>query len=314
MTSTSPMPLSETIKVDIGVCTYRRPMVVSTLKSLFDMEIPEGVIVRIIVADNDAEPSAQASIDGLRATSPFEILYVHCPKSNISIARNACLSNCQADYLAFIDDDETAPRDWLSQLLETARESGAEAVLGPVTAIYGADAPEWMRKGDFHSTFPVWVGGEIITGYTCNTLLRMNAPSVEGRRFALDLGQSGGEDTHFFSHMHAAGGRIAFAEKAVLSEPVPATRASFMWLAKRRFRSGQTHGRLLAEKKPGVKRIAQVATAAAKVMACTGFALLTCFDAVRRNRQLLRASLHMGSVSGAIGIREIRQYGAAEAL
>ncbi len=87
-----------------------------------------------------------------------------------------------------------------------------------------------------------------------------------------------------------------------------------MWLAKRRFRSGQTHGRLLAEKKPGVKRIAQVATAAAKVMACTGFALLTCFDAVRRNRQLLRASLHMGSVSGAIGIREIRQYGAAEAL
>ncbi len=71
MTSTSPMPLSETIKVDIGVCTYRRPMVVSTLRSLFDMEIPEGVIVRIIVADNDAEPSAQASIDGLRAASPL---------------------------------------------------------------------------------------------------------------------------------------------------------------------------------------------------------------------------------------------------
>lgn len=45
-------------------------------------------------------------------------------------------------------------------------------------------------------------------------------------------------------------GGIVFAEDAVLSEPVPENRASFMWLAKRRFRSGQTHGRVLAEKSP----------------------------------------------------------------
>lgn len=313
MTLAPLVPVPEMTKVNIGICTYRRPAVVATLKSLFEMDIPQDVSVRLIVADNDEEPSAQASIDNLRETSPFEIEYVHCPKSNISIARNACLSACTADYLAFIDDDETAPKEWLAELLMTARASGAEAVLGPVTAIYKTNVPNWMRKGDFHSTFPVWVNGEIITGYTCNTLLRMNAPSIAGRRFALSLGQSGGEDTHFFSHMHAEGGRIAYAEKAMLSEPVPDTRASFMWLAKRRFRSGQTHGRLLAEKKPGLRRVAQVAIAGAKVAACAGMALLTCFDAVRRTRQLLRVALHMGSVSGAVGVREIRQYGAVEA-
>ena len=312
MTSSPLNPVSKTIKVDIGICTYRRPAVVATLKSLFEMDIPQGASLRLIVADNDVEPSAQASIDELRGTSPFEITYVHCPKSNISIARNACLSACDADYLAFIDDDETAPKEWLSELLATARDTGAEAVLGPVTAIYSFKAPDWMRKGDFHSTFPVWVGGNIITGYTCNTLLRMDAPSVKGRRFALSLGQSGGEDTHFFSHMYAAGGRIAFAEKARLSEPVPETRASLMWLAKRRFRSGQTHGRLLAEQKPGAHRIAQVAIAGSKVVICAGFALLACFDPVRRNRQLLRTALHMGSVSGACGVREIRQYGTVD--
>ena len=86
----------------------------------------------------------------------------------------------------------------------------------------------------------------------------MDAPSVKGRRFALALGQSGGEDTHFFSHLHAAGGRIVFAEDAMLSEPVPENRASFLWLAKRRFRSGQTHGRLLADRKPGIRRVGQV--------------------------------------------------------
>lgn len=304
---------STPIKVDIGICTYRRPAVVATLLSLFELDLPQGVSVRLIVADNDAEPTAKDSIDRLRENSPFEIEYIHCPKSNISIARNACLSACDADYLAFIDDDETAPREWIAELLKVAQATGAETVLGPVTAIYKDSAPGWMKKGDFHSTFPVWVNGEIITGYTCNTLLRMDAPSIKGRRFALSLGQSGGEDTHFFSHMHAAGGRIAFAEKAMLSEPVPDTRASFMWLAKRRFRSGQTHGRLLAEQKPGLRRLPQIITAAAKVGYCGFFTLLTAFDPVRRNRSALRAALHMGSLSGAFGVREIRQYGTVEA-
>jgi succinoglycan biosynthesis protein ExoM len=313
MTATPAIIETHQIRIDIGVCTFRRPAVVATLLSLFKLEVPAGTKLRIIVADNDAEPSAKDSIDRLREKSPFEIVYIHCPKSNISIARNACLSASDADYLAFIDDDETAPRDWLCELLQTAKETGAEAVLGPVTAVYKPSAPSWMRKGDFHSTAPVWVNGDIVTGYTCNTLLLMTAPSVAGRRFALSLGQSGGEDTHFFSHMHADGGRIAFAKKAILSEPVPDSRASFMWLAKRRFRSGQTHGRLLAERKPGTRRIGQIVTAASKVGFCAASALLSAFSPVRRNRQLLRMALHMGSVSGAFGVREIRQYGTVEA-
>jgi succinoglycan biosynthesis protein ExoM len=299
--------------VDIGICTYRRPAIAATLLSLFEINVPDDVQVRLIVADNDVEPSAKATVERLRDSSPFEITYVHCPKSNISIARNACLSECKAQYLAFIDDDETAPRNWLTELLARARATGAEAVLGPVTAVYRDGAPEWMRKGNFHSTMPVWVNGDIITGYTCNTLLKMDAPAVKGRRFALSLGQSGGEDTHFFSHMHAAGGKIAFAENAMLSEPVPENRASFMWLAKRRFRSGQTHGRVLADKKPGVRRVVQVIKAASKVIYCGTMALITGFDVVRRNRYLLRGALHMGSASGAFGLREIRQYGTVEA-
>ncbi|MEJ8307530.1 glycosyltransferase [Agrobacterium larrymoorei] len=301
------------VKVDIGICTYRRPMVVDTLLSLFRLAVPKGVSVRLIVADNDAEPSARELIDALRERAPFPIHYVHCPKSNISIARNACLSECEADYLAFIDDDETAPSNWLSELLKTAEETQADAVLGPVTALYGNDVPSWMRNGDFHSTRPVWVNGEIITGYTCNTLLRMVSPAIKGRRFALSLGQSGGEDTHFFTTMYLDGGRIAYAENALLTEPVPESRASFMWLAKRRFRSGQTHGRLQAEQKTGLRRLPLIMSTAAKVTYSAAATLLTVFDPVRRSRSALRASLHAGSLSGIFGLREIRQYGAVEA-
>ena len=300
-------------RVDIGICTFRRPGLEATLRSLFALEVPNAVDVRLIIADNDQGPSAKPLVESLKPQSPFPIAYVHCPKSNISIARNACLSECEADYLAFIDDDETASPQWLAELLSIAGTDGAAAVLGPVRSLYDANAPDWMRDGDFHSTLPVWVGKVIKTGYTCNVLLDMRSSFVEARRFSLALGQSGGEDTQFFSEIHEAGGRIAFAEDALVYEPVPAGRASFGWLLKRRFRFGQTHGRILAEKSSTAALVKQVGLAALKVIYCALSTAATCFSPVRRNRNFLRGALHVGTLSGVLGMREIRQYGTAEA-
>jgi succinoglycan biosynthesis protein ExoM len=300
-------------RIDIGICTYRRPELEETLQSLFKLHVPEGTAVRLIVADNDAVPSAKGLVERLREESPFPIAYVHCPKSNISIARNACLAACEADYLAFIDDDETAEPGWLSALLNRAVQTGADAVLGPVRAVYSATTAGWMRDGDFHSTLPVFVGGQIRTGYTCNVLLDMRSDRVAGRSFALSLGQSGGEDTHFFTELTEAGGRIDFAPDALILEPVPEKRASFSWLAKRRFRSGQTHGRILASRNSGLARVRQTALAALKCGYCAAIVAGTLFLPVTRTHYALRAALHAGAVMGSLGMREIRQYGIAEA-
>lgn len=303
----------ETIRIDIGVCTYRRPELAETLRSLGELAVPENAVLRIIVADNDDSPSAKARLDALRSLVPHEIVYVHCPASNISIARNACLDNATGDFLAFIDDDEVASADWLVRLIETAEMTGADAVLGPVKAVYGTDAPGWMQRGDFHSTFPVFVGAQIITGYTCNVLLRLAAPSLAGRRFNLALGRSGGEDTEFFTHMHRMGGKIAYAPAAWVEEPVPAKRAAFSWLAKRKFRFGQTHGRLIDAKSGLIAKLRQVSVATAKCGYCALSGALRAFSPVRRNRYVLRACMHAGVVVGLLGVREIEQYGTAEA-
>ncbi|MBB5533974.1 glycosyltransferase [Rhizobium giardinii] len=299
-------------RIDIGVCTYRRAELEQTLRSLAAIAVPEGAEIRIIVADNDDVPSAQGRVNALRAVVPHEIVYVHCPSSNISIARNACLDNAAGDFLAFIDDDETASEDWIIRLMETAEATEADVVLGPVQAIYGEDAPRWMRRGDFHSTFPVWVGDRIITGYTCNALLRLAAPSLAGRRFSLALGRSGGEDTEFFTQMHRMGGKIAYAPAAWVQEPVPAKRAAFSWLAKRKFRFGQTHGRLIEARSGLAGKSRQLALAAAKSGYCALTGAIFLFSPVSRNQYILRASLHAGVVTGLLGVREIEQYGVAE--
>lgn len=165
--------MSATVQIDIGICTFRRPELAATLRSLAAVAVPPSATLRVIVADNDTTSSAKALVESLRPDLPFEITYVHCPASNISIARNACLDNATGEFLAFIDDDETASSGWLVRLLEEAQATGADAVLGPVRAHYAPSAPAWMRHGDFHSTFPVWVKSEIRTGYTCNALLRL---------------------------------------------------------------------------------------------------------------------------------------------
>lgn len=300
---------SKDIWIDICVCTYRRRQLEATLNSLGQLTLPDNCSMRAIVADNDFEPSAKEWIINIASKLPFEVRYIHVPAANISLARNACLDASTGDYIAFIDDDETASERWIAELLATALDTHADAVLGPVRASYDADAPRWMRRGDFHSTFPVWVRGEIRTGYTCNALLLRSSEFVASRRFDLALGRSGGEDTQYFTQLHEAGGKIAFAPQAWVFEPVPQPRARFSWLCKRRFRVGQTHGRILRGGASAGKRAGQIVLAGAKASFSLAMAIATAFSATRRNRSILRGIMHTGVVSGLMGIQEIQQYG-----
>ena len=297
-------------QIDVCICTFRRKEVADALRSLAAMDMPSGYRIGVIVADNDEQPTAKPLVTELAGQLGLPIRYLYSPARNISIARNACLEASDADFVAFIDDDETASSQWLAKLVETAETASADVVLGPVRARYSPEAPAWMRRGDFHSTFPVWVNGEIRTGYTCNVLLRVGAQSISGRRFNLARGQTGGEDTEFFDQVHKAGGMIAYASEAWVDELVTPERATFAWLSRRRYRVGQTHGHLLRSRSAGKASVKQLALASAKVTFCFGSAALTTISPTRRNRSVLRGIMHVGVLSGLLGVREIRQYGA----
>lgn len=297
--------------IDICLCTFRRPQVANCLRSLGNLKLPAGMQARIIVADNDETPTARDTVEKASRGLSLPVLYTHAPARNISIARNACLEVATAPLLAFLDDDEEATPEWIAELVATIAATKADAVLGPVRAIYPPAAPEWMKKGDFHATAPVWVNGEIITGYTCNVLLRRTSPAVKPLRFRLELGRTGGEDTTFFRELHHAGGRIAFAPQAWLTEQVPAPRMRLQWLALRRFRSGQTHGMLLLEQRgtSAAARATEIARAGGKACYCAIMAALTLFSPVRMRFWILRGALHLGVISRLLGKQELVQYG-----
>ncbi|MCB1782653.1 MAG: glycosyltransferase family 2 protein [Alphaproteobacteria bacterium] len=297
--------------IDICLCTYRRPQVAQTLETLAHQVLPEGITARVIVADNDETPSAKELVEQTAARLGLNLTYIHAPARNISVARNACLDAATAPLIAFLDDDEKAPSNWLAALYTQIEESKADVVLGPVRANYSPEAPDWMKRGDFHATKPVWVNGEITTGYSCNVIFRRESSALKSLRFRPDLGKSGGEDTFFFDAVHKSGGKITYAPEALLEEDVTPARATLSWLARRRFRSGQTHGLLLLEAAQGLypKRLRHIIIASAKAL----FSLCAAPLHIARKEHfvfwLLRATMHAGVVSRLLGKRELEQYG-----
>ena len=288
--------------VDVCVCTFRRLGLAATLASLKAQTLPADRF-RIIVADNDHEPGARPLVEqGLQAWGGF--LYLHAPARNISVARNACIDVATADYVAWIDDDEVADPDWLERLIEALEENDCDAVFGSVQALYPDDAPRWSVSADLHSIRPVQTCRGVDTGFTSNALVKRAV--IGERRFDPDLGRSGGEDTDFFTRLHADGARFAAAPGAVVRETVGQERLRLSWLLSRAFRSGQTHAR--RHLAPGSRRATQAGFALAKACACAGMALLRLASPAGWRRALTRGALHVGVVARLAGVREGQLY------
>jgi succinoglycan biosynthesis protein ExoM len=295
-------------RIDVCVCTYRRPQLAKTLVSLAGQALPQGLKMRVLVADNDTAPTARPVILDLAGRLGLDLVYLHAPARNISVARNACLEMADAAWLAFIDDDEQATPGWLAALVAEAGRGGWDAVLGPVRAQYGAEAPEWLAAGRFHATEPVWVRGRILTGYTSNALVARSPVERLRLRFDPRLGRSGGEDVDFFYRFTDGGFAIGYAPAAVVEEAVPPERLTTRWLVMRKFRAGQTHGARLARSGRGLRRLRHLCLAMAKVVYCGLGALANLPRPVARMRFALRGTLHLGVIFRLMGAREVELY------
>ena len=265
--------------------------------------------VRVIVADNDIWPSARKLVDALRAE-----LAVRGPLRPLPGVQHLDRPQClpRQRHAAISSPSSTMirrpRRRWLAELIETAAATGADAVLGPVRAVYAPSAPGWMRRGDFHSTSRSGSDGEIRTGYSCNVLLRRASPHVRAGASTWRSAGAAARTPNIFRICIKSGGRIAYAPDAVAYEPVTAKSRSD-------FRGWRSAASAPARPMAGCWRRKQRLAAASRASprprpsCCFGAALAFAPVAQLRNRQALRGVMHVGVVSGLLGVREIRLYG-----
>ena len=232
--------------ISVCICTYKRPQSLSGLLRAVAAQETGGLFTySVVVADNDRAESARALVAELAASAPIAMRYCVEPRQNIALARNTAIEHSAGDFIAFIDDDEAPPPDWLVRLLGAIRTYRADGVLGPVVPRFQVQPPEWIRRGKlFDRPSPptgTWLPWKQTR--TGNVLLRRSIFEPPDHRFRPECG-GGGEDVDFFRRMMAKGLRFVWCAEAGVEELVPAERCRRTYLLKRALlRGGARHNR-----------------------------------------------------------------------
>jgi succinoglycan biosynthesis protein ExoM len=295
---------SEKIELTVCICTFRRPSLFSAIDSIAKQSALTNASIRILVVDNDSEPTASSVTSEFRIRTNIPVDYKHVPGQNISTARNAALDAATTTWLAFLDDDEYASPNWLAELV--ASRNAANAVFGPCEAIYDDGTPDWIKQGDYHSN-RITESKRTTTGYTSNVLIDMAFVRRHGLRFDPELGRTGGEDTMFFHAMYRKGGVLKYAPNAVVYERVVPSRVNLTWIVRRRYRVGQVRA-LVSHKfdRAEYRRLAW--TAPFKVATCAIMSFFTILSRSRSMWWLMRGVFHGGTISYALGASIHEEY------
>ncbi len=295
-------------KVGICINTYRRTAsLTELLRSVAELNVPPEIDLVIVVVDNDSEESARTTVEAVQL--PWPIVYDVEPIRNISHARNRAMRRAlaeRADLIAFIDDDETASPQWLSELLRVRAETSAEVVTGPVVGRPPADAPAWAQRGEFFTRRrPLGSGAIVSVAETANALVARSVAET----FAFDpsFGLAGGGDSHFFVRARQAGARIVWAADAIVVETVPSSRATVRWLFRRAFREGNCGVFVERAVMPlhvwMPQRIAKTLARCAMGVGMLSLAVLG--GKVAAIRALRQLGLGLGALAGLVGYRYV---------
>jgi succinoglycan biosynthesis protein ExoM len=231
-------------KIAICICTFERPDGLRSLLHALDVQRLCAFStndIQIIVVDNSASASAAPVFLEYSRVGRFPTTFVHEKNKGLSNARNAAIESALAlkvAFFAFLDDDEIPLPDWIENLLATAVRTAAAAVIGPVLPIFEEPPPAWATASGFYAKVLPTRNGYIEDGHTANCLVSCAAVDVLKLRFDLRFNETGGEDTWFFKRLREGGGRIAWAEGAIVMELISKQRMTRGWMLRRWYRTG----------------------------------------------------------------------------
>lgn len=222
--------------VSIIIPTFRRPeRAVEAGRSALAQT--SGVEFEVVLVDNDPAGSA---LETLRALNDPRVTIVHEPRAGVANARNAGLRAARGDTIAFLDDDEIAPCNWLAELLRVQSAYGADVVFGPVrTRLLSQPRDHAAYFNNFFARDPGHSEGliDVFYGCGCSLIRRASLPTAEP--FSPERNEIGGEDDLLFQAMEAAGARFAWAPDAFVWETPEPSRVTLGYTLRRAFAYGQ---------------------------------------------------------------------------
>jgi len=259
--------------VSVIVPTLRRPEgLARAVASLAAQSGLAGRRLQILVVDNAPEGGADTLCAQIPCPDGVTLTFVHEPRMGVATARNAGIEAASGEIVCFLDDDCTAPQDWLATRLACLDSSGADAVFGPRHALIEDDAPAdaaWFAAA-FTQDLEMASGTPVsdrcdylpLTG----ALLRRSCFET-GLRFDPRLDRIGGEDILLFKTLRDKSARMVWYAGTAVVEHVPASRLVHAYVWRRRYVSGRIRCLVPSLLRPPARReiAVQMAKGAAQV-------------------------------------------------
>ena len=132
--------------IAVCVATYKRPeLLLNCLNSIGQIIIPENYKTIVIVVDNDYKKSGENVFLKAVKNMSIDTYYYVEPDRGICSARNCLLEKAvqhEATYIAFIDDDELAHKQWLVNMSIGLETYPCDIFAGPVIPVKKTIAPD----------------------------------------------------------------------------------------------------------------------------------------------------------------------------
>jgi succinoglycan biosynthesis protein ExoM len=226
----------------VAAPTCRRPRMLGELLDSFATLRPlnEGSVTFLIV-DNAPDTPVRDLVEAFRQRTGVDVRYVLEREPGIPFARNRALDEAaavDADFVAFLDDDEFADPDWLVRLVAHQRRErshliGAPVRLAPQQAAGFFDRlvekgvrKRYERKEAKNAKKRREGRDGKVTIITNNWLGDLAWMRSVGLRFDIALRYSGGSDTALFHKAKSLGASTSWCTDAIVYETIPPERMS----------------------------------------------------------------------------------------
>lgn len=300
------------MNVSIVICTYKRPQSLkSTLESVVRLDFDSHAF-EVIVVDNGCDAESHAIFEEVRLQAKCRMSYVREETLGLSYARNKGVSLSRGDRVAFLDDDELVPTDWLSELIKPfGMDDRVACVGGRIVPVFpGNTYPSWYSRdiqgffggvdhgAEIHDVdFPVeFIGG----GNMCfKRDLIIDAGLFNVRLGIIGQSSYSGEENELALRIRNQGFRVLFTPHAVTYHMIERERISKSFLYKRCYQSGRSetlHNPLHAGSPWPL--LYQYIVALLKSLG--SFLLSTVRSEAARTRALLAISRSLGKIAGSL--------------
>jgi len=236
--------------LSIIIPTYKRPDALARALASVEAETVDGLVIEIVIADNDPKATAKAFVEQKIKNSDINIVYIHVPEPGVSNARNSALATAKGRYILFLDDDMEACAPWAQSMYNAAEKFDAAIVFGPVDAVMpDPDNQFYDKMQPLFSRRNPGEDGLIERGIgTGNCFIDREKVALPSPVFDTSLNQTGGEDDALFRELEKQDINIAWTNAAATLEHVPASRATMTYVWRRNFAFGQAPTHEAADK------------------------------------------------------------------